>query len=81
MPKSAHLPDPVEADLEPLEANRMLASRILPPGDRIDRARVTVNLAETPLAWLARRGHISARQLRAGCRLRDDFHADRKSVV
>lgn len=63
------------SDVPPLPANRLLASRTLPPGDRIDRARVTVNLAETPLAWLARRGHIGAAQLRAGARLRDDFHA------
>ncbi len=66
---------PQAADVEPATANRLIGTRTLPPGDRIDRAQVTVNLAEQPLAWLARRGHISAAQLRAGTRLRDDFHA------
>lgn len=68
---------PIAADdpdvLPPLE-NRLIGTRILPAPDVIDRARVTVNLAEQPLAWLARRGHISAAQLLASERLRVDFH-------
>ncbi|WP_243375698.1 DUF6456 domain-containing protein [Sandarakinorhabdus cyanobacteriorum] len=63
------------ADVPPATANRLIGTRTLPPGDRIDRAQVAVNLAEAPLAWLARRGHISAAQLAAGMRLRDDYHA------
>ena len=35
--------------------------------------RVTVNLAESPLAWLAARGHVDARQCEAGERLRADY--------
>jgi hypothetical protein len=35
--------------------------------------RVTVNPAESPLAWLASRRHVSARQLEAGERLRGDY--------
>jgi hypothetical protein len=35
--------------------------------------RVTVNLAESPLAWLAARGLVSPRQVEAGERLRGDY--------
>ncbi|WP_010545082.1 DUF6456 domain-containing protein [Sphingomonas elodea] len=46
--------------------------------DRVERpmarARsVTVNLAESPLAWLRARGHVDARQYEAGERLRGDY--------
>ncbi len=41
------------------------------PGSR--GRSVTVNLAESPLAWLAARGHVSARQGDAGERLRADY--------
>jgi len=34
---------------------------------------VTVNLAESPLSWLASRGLVSARQIEAGERLRADY--------
>jgi hypothetical protein len=34
---------------------------------------VTVNLAESPLGWLRARGHVDARQLEAGERLRSDY--------
>ena len=34
---------------------------------------VTVNVAESPLSWLAARGLIDARQLEAGERLRGDY--------
>lgn len=36
---------------------------------------VTVNLAESPLAWLAARGLLSEAQLEAGERLRADYEA------
>ena len=68
--RAAALPN----DVAPPSENRLLASHILPAPDIIDRARVTVNLAESPLAWLAKRGHISAVQLLASQRLRADFH-------
>jgi len=34
---------------------------------------VTVNLAESPLGWLFARGHLTARQMEAGERLRADW--------
>lgn len=37
------------------------------------RRSVTVNLAESPLGWLAARGLVSARQVEAGERLRADY--------
>lgn len=37
------------------------------------RRSVTVNLAESSLTWLAARGHVDARQLEAGERLRADY--------
>ena len=37
------------------------------------RRSVTVNLRESPLAWLASRGMVSPRQLEAGERLRADY--------
>jgi len=52
--------------------NRTIGSRMLAPSDAIDRQTVSVNLTESPLAWLARRGLLSARQVAAGERLRGD---------
>ncbi|MDQ2892483.1 MAG: DUF6456 domain-containing protein [Pseudomonadota bacterium] len=41
---------------------------------RVGRARsVTVNIAESPLGWLAARGLVDARQVEAGERLRGDY--------
>ncbi len=60
-------------DIEPLAANRLLARRRLSPADAVDRRDVIVNLAESPLAWLVRRGMVSAVQFAAGERLRQDF--------
>ena len=40
---------------------------------RTTRRSVTVNLRESPLAWLAARGLVTARQLEAGERLRADW--------
>lgn len=37
------------------------------------RRSVTVNLRESPLAWLAARGLVTARQVEAGERLRADY--------
>lgn len=53
--------------------NRLFAEVRLSPSAVVDRARVTVNLAESPLGWLVRRGMVSARQFEAGERLRGDF--------
>jgi hypothetical protein len=52
--------------------NRNIGQRVLSPGDAVDRQLVSVNLTEAPLAWLARRGHLSALQLAAAERLRAD---------
>lgn len=59
---------------------RRLESRIHPddlidPGKRGPQVmrHVTVNVAESPLAWLAARGHLNDAQLRAGERLRADY--------
>lgn len=40
---------------------------------RTARRSVTVNLAESPLAWLHSRGHLTARLFEAGERLRIDY--------
>lgn len=42
-------------------------------GARGVRRSVTVNLAESPLAWLHARGHLAARLFDAGERLRADY--------
>lgn len=41
--------------------------------DGAGRRRVLMNQAESPMAWLAARGHVSLRQLEAGERLRADY--------
>ncbi|NIJ66025.1 hypothetical protein FHR20_002987 [Sphingomonas leidyi] len=51
---------------------RELVERTIEDGAGL-RRRVTVNQAESPLAWLAARGHVCARQLEAGERLRADY--------
>jgi hypothetical protein len=60
-------------EITPEPRNRLLATRILAPVDAVDRRRVTVNLAESPLAWLCRRGMVSPQQFIASERLRRDF--------
>lgn len=65
--------DIVETALPEAGPNRLYAERRLSPADAIDRLGVTVNLAESPLAWLTRRGLISEAQFAAGERLRGDF--------
>ncbi len=60
-------------DIPPEPMNRLLVNRLLSPADAIDRRNVTVNLAESPLAWLARRGMVNAAQFTASERLRADF--------
>jgi len=57
----------------PDSKNRLLATRILATSDAIDRRNVTVNLAESPLAWLVRRDMVTAAQFTASERLRHDF--------
>jgi hypothetical protein len=52
--------------------NRDIGRRVLAPSDAVDRQIVAVNLAESPLGWLARRGHLTGRQVAAGERLRGD---------
>lgn len=60
-------------DVPPETRNRLLARRTLAPADAIDRRVVTVNLAESPLAWLMRRSMVTPAQFEAGERLRHDF--------
>ena len=62
-----------ESQLPAPGANRLLAEVRLSPSAVVDRARVTVNLAESPLGWLVRRGMVTPRQFEAGERLRGDF--------
>lgn len=50
---------------------RELVERTIEEGG--GRRRVQVNQAESPMAWLAARGHVSVRQLEAGERLRADY--------
>lgn len=52
--------------------NRVIGRRVLAPSDAVDRQVVAVNLAESPLGWLARRGLLTAAQVAAGERLRAD---------
>ncbi len=68
-PAAAVAPDAALPDAR----NRLLETRMLAPGDAIDRLRVTVNLAESPLGWLMRRGMVTPAQFDAGERLRGDF--------
>ncbi len=72
MPRRAAAPVAI-ADIAPLSANRLLSQRRLAPADAVDRQLVTVNLAESPLAWLVRRKLVSPLQFAAGERLRGDF--------
>ena len=50
---------------------RELAERTIEDGK--GRRSVQVNEAESPMAWLATRGHVTLRQLEAGERLRADY--------
>jgi hypothetical protein len=56
---------------------RPLAERSIhePGSGRNVNRTVTVNLAESPLAWLHSRGHLTDRQLLAGEKLRGDYEA------
>jgi hypothetical protein len=73
MPRRSAAKVAVHAETAPLANNRLLADHVLPLHDAVDRRRVTINLAESPLAWLVRRDLISAVQFAAGERLRGDF--------
>lgn len=57
--------------------NRTIGRALLAPADAVDRQLVSVNLDESPLAWLHRRRLLDGRQLAAGERLRRDHHAAR----
>lgn len=63
--------------------NRIIVERALraPAAEKGARRvrSVSVNLAESPLGWLASRGLVSARQLAAGERLRADWERGRLS--
>jgi len=77
MPRKAPSPETPRA-----EGPRRLAERPLPrdgaPRRQGRMARsVTVNLRESPLAWLHARGHVDARQYDAGEALRRDYERAR----
>jgi hypothetical protein len=65
--------------IKPHEDPRLLVERALPdPDARMakgakPRRTVTVNLAESPLAWLHTYGHLNDRQFIAGEKLRSDY--------
>ncbi len=56
---------------------RLLVERALPDpansGTKRPRRTVTINLSESPLAWLHNYGHLDDRQLLAGEKLRRDY--------
>lgn len=54
--------------------NRTIGRKRLAPTDAVDREVVTVNMTESPLAWLARRGMLTVEQMAAGERLRADHY-------
>ncbi len=54
-------------------AGQDLPNRVLVEHGRSGKTRVMANQAESPLAWLVRRGKISLRQFAAGERLRSDY--------
>ncbi len=58
-----------------LLAERAVTDHGITARDRGSRRTVTVNLAESPLAWLHARGHLTDRQLLAGETLRGDYEA------
>jgi len=60
-----------------LDAHGLIQDAIAPR--RPMRRSVTVNLAESPLSWLAARGKIDSRQIEAGERLRADY--ERASIA
>jgi Domain of unknown function (DUF6456) len=71
MPRKATSNLPKYTDPRPL-VERSIAQE---KGSKRAVRSVTVNLAESPLAWLHARGHLSDRQLLAGEKLRYDYEA------
>lgn len=64
----------MENGMRELAEREIDAQGIVAVGVRSRRRRsVTVNLAESPLSWLAARGLVTARQVEAGERLRGDY--------
>ncbi len=75
MPAARRKPQPNHVDVHaPDSVNRLMEVRTLTPGDAVDRRQVSVNRAESPLAWLVRRGLVTPSQFAASEALRDDFH-------
>lgn len=63
----------VERALEDGRLGDVVSAKERAGGARPRRRSVTVNLAESPLSWLAARGLVDARQNEAGERLRADY--------
>ena len=78
MPSKKGNPMPRKLAITPQYTDpRPLIERSISRDHRDNRAlrSVTVNLAESPLAWLHSRGHLCDRQLLAGEKLRGDYEA------
>ena len=74
MPAARRKAQSMAADVTaPPSPNRLMDIRHLSPSDAVDRRQVAVNRAESPLAWLVRRGLVNASQFAASEALRDDF--------
>jgi hypothetical protein len=76
--KTTHVPQPPRAEVDSFRSRHLaLAQKQI--ATELGRAQVTVDEAESPLAWLARRSgrngrpFIEAHHLQAGERLRNDF--------
>lgn len=66
------IPKPPFTDPRPL-IERSLTEASTDKTNRKFARTVTVNVAESPLAWLHTRGHLTDRQLLAGEKLRNDY--------
>jgi hypothetical protein len=71
--KGRSCPVPTIDVTAPPGLNRLMGRSQLAATDVVDRKEVAVNLAESPLAWLVRRGLLEPHQFAAGERLRADF--------
>ncbi len=73
MPAARRKPVPTPDVTAPPSSNRLMDVCHLSPADAVDRRQVAVNRAESPLAWLVRRGLVTPSQFAASEALRGDF--------
>lgn len=69
----AHVQAAKHIDPRPLIERQLPDYDAIRTGKRAVQRTVTINLAESPLAWLHSRGHLNDRQLLAGEKLRGDY--------